>query len=178
MAFAGNFQAVQSAPNSNQNLVFTDTSVGSDTNITDRQIRTYNAAGNLVLPAGNTLGYIDWPLPLATPLTVNLLPNDMALAITVNWLSSSPIGGSTYVATILYGFTGYSDAFMYQLIENLSANPALRNDANWSYYFSRGQDDIDSVIRSIANNSIVNAQENLDDMQYIISNAAKFFSGF
>lgn len=178
MAFAGAFTAVQQAPNCNSNLLFTDTSVGSDTNITDRQIRAYNAAGNIVLPAGNTLGYIDWPVLLATPLTVNLLPNDMALIITVTWISSAPIGGSTYVATILYGFTGYSDAFIYQLIENLSANPALRNDANWNYYFSRGQNDIDSVVRSITNLSIVNAQENLDDMQYIISNASKFFSGF
>jgi hypothetical protein len=175
MAFAGNFTSVQQAPNSNSNLLFTDTSVGTDTNITDRQIRPYDATGTLVLPAGNTLGYIDWPIPLATPLTVNLLPKDMALVITVNWISSAPIGGSTYVATILYGFTGYSDAFMYQLIENLSANPALRNDANWSYYYSRGQDDIDSVLRAITNNSILNAQENLDDMKYIIDNNAKFF---
>ncbi len=175
MAFSGLFTTVQQAPNSNQNVTFTDVSTGSDTNITGRQIRPYNAAGNLVLPTGNTLGYIDWPLPLGTPLTVNLLPKDLALAITVNWISSAPIGGSTYVATILYGFTGYSDAFIYQLIENLSANPALRNDVNWNYYFNRAQNDVDSVIRSIANLSIVNAQENLDDMKYIIDNEAKFF---
>ena len=175
MSFAGNFTAVQQAPNSNNLLVFTDTSVGTDTNITDRQIRPYDAGGNLILPAGNILGYIDWPLPLATPLTVNLLPKDMAVAITVNWISSSPIGGSTYVATILYGFTGYSDAFMYQLIENLSANPSLRQDANWNYYFSRAQNDIDNVGRAITNLSITNAQENLDDMKYIIDNEQKFF---
>jgi len=175
MAFAGAYTAVQQAPNSNQNVVFTDTSTGSDVNLTGRQIRPYDAAGNLVLPAGNTTGFIDWPLPLATPLTVNLLPKDLALVITVNWISSAPIGGSTYVATTLFGFTGYSDAFIYQLIENLSANPALRNDANWSYYFGRAQNDVDSVVRAIANLSIVNAQENLDDMKYIIDNESKFF---
>lgn len=175
MAFAGSYTAVQSAPNSNQNVVFTDTSTGSDANLTGRQIRPYDAAGNLVLPAGNTTGFINWPLPLGTALTVNLLPKDLALAITVNWVSSAPIGGSTYVATTLYGFTGYSDAFIYQLIESLSANPALRNDANWNYYFNRAQNDVDSVIRSIANLSIVNAQENLDDMKYIIDNESKFF---
>lgn len=175
MSYTGNFTAVQQAPNSNNLLVFTDTSTGSDTNITSRQIRPYDSAGNLVLPAGNTLGYINWPLPLATPLTVDLLPKDLALAITVNWLSSAPIGGSTYVATILYGFTGYSDAFIYQLIENLSANPALRNDASWAYYFSRAQNDVDSVARAVTNLSILNAQENLDDMKYIIDNESKFF---
>lgn len=173
MAFAGNFTAVQSAPNSNNLVIFTDTSVGSDTNITSRQIRPYDAAGNLVLPAGNTSGFIDWPLPLATPLTVNLLPKDYALEITVNWISSAPIGGSTYVATILYGFTGYSDAFMYQLVENLSANPALRNTANWWYWFNRAQTDLDSTVRALNNLSILNIQENLDDVKYLIDNRAK-----
>ncbi len=176
MAFNGSYTAVQSAPNSNNLVVFTDSSTGSDTNITSRQIRPYDAAGNLVLPAGNTLGYIDWPLPLATPLTVNLLPKDYGLVITVNWISSAPIGGSTYVATTLFNFTGYSDAFMYQLIENLSANPALRNSINWWYWFNRAQTDIDSTIRALNNNSILNIQENLDDVKYIIDNEAKLLA--
>jgi hypothetical protein len=174
MAFAGNFQAVQSAPYSNNQITFTDTSVGSDPNITDRQIRPYDSAGNVVLPAGNTLGYIDWPVG-TNPLTVDLLPKDLGLVITVNWVSSAPIGGSTYSATILYAFTGYSDAFMYQLVENVSANPNLRNDANWNYWSNRGIVDLDSVQRALANNSITNIQENLDDMKYIIDNAPKFF---
>lgn len=175
MAFAGNFTSVQQAPNSNNLLVFTDISTGSDTNITARQIRPYNSAGNLVLPAGNTLGYIDWPLPLATPLTVDLLPRDLGLTITVNWISSAPIGGSTYVATTLFGYRGYSNAFMYQLVEDVSANPLLRNDVNWNYWFSRGQLDLDNVQRALDNLSIVNIQENLDDMQFVIDNKPKFF---
>lgn len=176
MAFNGLFTAVQQAPNSNNLVVFTDTSTGTDTNIIGRQIRTYDASGNIVLPTGNTSGNIDWPLPLGTAISVDLLPKDLALAITVVWISSSPLAPpSTYTATILYGFSGYSDAFIYKLIEDLTARPSLKNDVNWFGGLSRAQTDADNVIRSVNNLSIFNAQENLDDIKYLIDNSEKFF---
>lgn len=176
MAFSGAYTAVQQYPET-ENVLFTDTSTGSDVNITDRRIYPRNSAGELVLPAGNTSGYIDWPLPLATPLTVDLLPRDLALNIQVLWISSSPLPASDYDVTELSVFTKYTKTFIYNRSQDLAAQQSIGNDATWFEYYSRLQSDVDTAELAGTDDilDIQDAQTALDDSYNIMINENKYF---
>lgn len=175
MAFNGAFTAVQQSNNSD--ILFTDTSTGSDTNITEKRIFPYKADGTLLLPAGNTLGYIVWPAASSILTVTGLLSKDYALSINVVWISSSPLAPpSTYTATNLYGFTGYTMDFSYSLAQQVTANQTLLNDnqfqTNW--FILNNQVTICNYAIS-PKQSIVNAQAALDRALFLIQNASKFF---
>ena len=175
MSFTGNFSVTQSATDP-ASLTFVDTSTGSDTNITSRRIYPRNAAGSLVLPAGNTSGYINWTLPLGTNLTVSLLSKDLALAIEVVYISSSPLPSSTYDVTKLYGFTFYTLNFLYSLIQQITANQTLLNDNGFrTNMFYLSQEVINCNLSITPKQSILNAQAALDRAYYLIVNSNKFF---
>ena len=132
MAFNGLFNAVQSADGAS--ATFTDVSTGSDANLTGRRIYPNKTDATVLVPAGNTLGYIDWPLSAGSTLVVsNLLPKDYALNITVVWISSSPLAPpSSYTETTLYGFVRNTKNFIYNKLQNLDAQPTLNNDQGWT----------------------------------------------
>lgn len=83
MPLTPNFTAT-SILGSPSTIVFTDTSTGSDSNVTERRIylRTYN--GSYLVPDGATTDYIVWPLA-TNPFYLDILPVDMAFDITVVW---------------------------------------------------------------------------------------------
>lgn len=175
MAFAGNFTVSQGSDLSS--LTFLDTSTGSDTNITSRRIYPRNSAGVLVLPSGNTSGYIDWPVPLGTNLTVNLLAKDLALNIQVIWISSSPIGGSTYDITNLGVFTKYTKMFLYNRSEDLAAQESLGNDKGWFGYYNKLQGFVDTAeLAATADiTDVQDAQTALDMAFHIMSHQNLLF---
>lgn len=173
MAFIGNFVAVQNSDLSG--ITFTDTSTGSDGNITERRIYPYKADGTLLLPSGNTTGWIDWPLPLGTALTVDLLPKDYSLNINVVWISSSPLPASTYDVTDLYGFTGYTNNFIYQKVQDIAAQPQILNDTEFYNSLSKMETEVSNCELSVDFGSIFNAQAALDRGYYLIINEALFF---
>lgn len=117
MAFNADFTISESLiPN-----VFTisDTSTGSDSNLTGRTIFLYKSNGELLV-AG-----ISWPIAQAS-LTLDVLDRDKALDIQVQWASSSPLASpSTYTAKELFAFTARGEAFNYRLIQLQSANPSI-----------------------------------------------------
>lgn len=174
MSFSASYTAVQQLNNSD--ILFTDTSTGSDTNLTERRIYPYKADGTLLLPTGNTSGYIVWPIANST-LTVSLLPKDYALSITVVWISSSPLPSpSTYTATTLYGFTGYTNDFLYSLIQQITANQTLLNDSQFQLnMFYLGQEIKNCELAVSPKQSILNAQAALSRAQYLITNANRIF---
>lgn len=175
LSFQGSFTAAQQ-PN-DSDVLFTDISTGSDTNINDRRIFPYKADGTLLLPAGNTTGYIDWPVGPTTLTVAGLLQKDYALAITVLWVSSSPLSPpSTYTATTLYGFTGYTNDFLYSLLQQITANQTLLNDSGFQLnMFLLSQEIINCNLSVNPKQSILNAQAALDRAQNMIVNANKFF---
>jgi hypothetical protein len=131
MAFAGNFTITPDATDPTS-FVITDTSTGSDTNLTDRQILLYQSNGLLLLPAGSTTNYINWPIAAGSTLAINgLITQDYSLNIVVNWISSAPIMGSTYTQTLLYTFYGNTQLFINGLIQQIAANPQLENSYNF-----------------------------------------------
>jgi hypothetical protein len=175
MAFTGNYSAAQQ-PN-NSDLLFTDSSTGSDGSLTERRIFPYKADGTLLLPAGNTTGYIVWPIASSTLTVAGLLAKDYALSINVLWISTNPLPSpSTYAATNLYGFTGYTMDFSYSLAQQVSANPNLLNDNQFQTNWFTLNNQVTICNYAISpKQSIVNAQAALDRALFLIQNASKFF---
>lgn len=173
MAFNAAYTAVQNSDLAT--VTFTDTSTGSDGNLTERRIYPYKSDGTLLLPSGNTLGYILWPIASST-LTVNLLPRDYALTINILWISSSPLPSpSSYTVTTLFGFTGYTQEFIYQRVQDIAANNAIINDQGYYEYLSKLQTEVSNTELSVQYGSIFNAQAALDRSFYIMQNQSKFF---
>lgn len=176
MPFNGSLTAVQQYPNTSR-VLFTDTSSGSDPNITGRRLYPRNAAGQLVLPTGNTLGYIDWPLPLATPLLVDLLPKDIALNIQCVWISSSPLPSSVYDVILLSAFTKNIKRFLYERTQDLAAYPSVSNDKGFVGYYIQLQSEVDTAELAVTPDilDISDAQGAIDRSYYIIKNQNNFF---
>jgi len=173
MAFNASYTAVQNSDLTS--VTFTDTSTGSDAGLTERRIYPYKSDGTLLLPSGNTLGYILWPIANST-LTVNLLPKDYALNINIVWISSSPLPPpSVYTVTTLYGFTGYTNEFIYNRVQDIAANNAILNDSGYYDNLSKLETEVANCELSVQYGSIFNAQAALDRAQYIIVNQNKFF---
>lgn len=112
-------------------VVFTDDSAGSDAAITQRRIYVTDSDGNAVVPSGTSTTYIAWPLA-TNPITVeDLLTEDLAVTVTIQWLNVSN--------TVLYTFTDVFclrefniQQFIY-LIQNQALTPGIVQDTN---YFS------------------------------------------
>ena len=145
MAFSPSFTAssVSGAPSQ---IIFTDTSTGTDGAITSRQIYIATDSGTFLVPTGTTTDYIVWVIANATK-NVDVLDKDYALILTVNWLNVS--GTVLYSATGLVGFTSYNEEFDYQLTQLLSGNPLLINDNNFYTNKSDLRTDIDSGNQAI-----------------------------
>lgn len=117
MAFNEQFSITPSSDPSA--IILTDTSSGSDPNLTERTITLFKADGTL-------FGTFNWPLA-TNPITIKPLNIDYALNVVVQANSSNPLGSpSTYTFNIPYSFAGYAKQLFYQTTQKLISNPALR----------------------------------------------------
>lgn len=175
MPFAGSFTITPVATDPTS-FVITDTSTGSDTNLTDRQIFLYQSNGVLLLPAGSTTNYIDWPISAGSSLTITgLLTVDYSLNILVNWISSAPIGGSTYTFTLLYTFTGNTTLFINGLIQEIAANPQLENSYNFMGNLAKMYVFVQNALNATTYMQQFSAQGALNQAQNLILNASILF---
>jgi len=169
MAFNGDYSISQGLDPTSFTL--TDTSTGSDSNLTTRTISLFQANGSLL---GGSV--IPWPYSDgSTKVLTDYLPKDYALNIVVDWISSSPIPGSAYIKSAYYGFTGNTNNFIYNLIQNIAAQPSLLNDNGYYEYLSRLQTEVDSTSLAISFADLFNAQSALDRAYYIITKQQFFF---
>ncbi len=112
MAFIPLFGASQSA-GTPSSLTFTDVSTGTDAAITQRRILLLQSDGTYLVPSGTSTNYINWALA-TNPITVdNLLVQDTALSITIQWLDVS--NAVLYTKTVAYGFDAFGQNFFYGL---------------------------------------------------------------
>lgn len=170
--FAASFSVSQSI-NSINILTLADTSTGSDTNITARQIYLQTGNGTYLVPAGVTTNFIPWLLA-NTSINLNVLSQDYAVNILVQWLDVS--GNVLYSSQNVYLFTAYSEQFMYGLTQLLALSPSIPQDNQ--YYADKMQLRvlIDSAVNSIAIASdISSAQSCLNQAAYMIQNKNLFF---
>lgn len=104
-------------------FTITDTSVGSDGSITDRQILIYTASNALLVPA------IDFPLSAGSSITISPLTTDIAVSITVNW--NNNLGAAIYTYSLIYAFVQFGLLFLQSLTQTQISNPGLVNDNSW-----------------------------------------------
>ena len=155
------------------NIILTDNSTGSDAAITKRRVFLLQSNGTYLVPTGTTTNYIDWAL---TDISINLnvLTQDTALTITVQWLSVANVVIAT--KTISFAFTTYNETFYYGLTEDQVANPNLISSTDWYQNKMILRVELDSANQAIAFASdIVSAQSALNRATYISTNSNFFF---
>lgn len=161
MAFDASFTA-QSVSGSNSNILFTDTSVGSDVLITQRRIYAVTDINTFLVESGSSLEYSEWPIPIADTITLNLLTKDYALKFVCEWLNVSNVVLYDYTIDA-QGFTQYNENASFQLTQALTGNPMLINDNNFAQNKWALRDFIDSGNQAILQASdLYNAQRCYD----------------
>ena len=174
MPLSPNFTASQNS--GTPNLIFlTDTSTGSDVTITKRRIYLLQSDGTYLTPAGTPVNqhYIDWAL-IDTTISLNVLIQDTALSITVQWLTA----GNVEVASVTtsFAFTAYNETFYYGLTESQVANANLTASTNWYQTKMILRVELDSAYQAISFASdIFSAQAALNRATFISTNQSYFF---
>lgn len=130
MALTPNF-TVDITPGVPEDLLFTDTSTGSDGSVTQRRIYIQQSNGEYIVISGTTTEYEVWSgFPGTTTITLSdILDKDYACRVVVQWLNVS--NSVLYDKTIYYGFTGFNEDFDYEKTQNVAANALLVNDNNF-----------------------------------------------
>lgn len=129
MPLTPNFTASQNSGTPSV-ISLTDSSTGSDGNITQRRVYLLQANGQYLVPQGVTTDYITWAYA-NNSIDLNVLSQDTALSITVQWLNVT--NTILYTKTIAFGFTAYGETFYYGLTQDLVANPTLYASKDWFY---------------------------------------------
>lgn len=172
MPLSPNFTASQNS--GTPNLIFlTDTSTGSDGTITKRRIYLLQSNGTYLVPAGTVTDYIEWAL-VDTTTSLNVLIQDTALSITVQWLTASNVVVAT--KTTSFAFTAYNETFYYGLTESQVANANLTASTNWYQTKMILRVELDSAYQAISFASdIFSAQAALNRATFISTNQSYFF---
>lgn len=153
MALTVNFSTSQT-PGSPGDIIFTDTSTGTDGSVTQRRIYIQAADGEYLVETGTSTQYEVWSgFPGTTTITLSdILEQDAAARVVVQWLDVS--NNILYDKTQYIGFTAYNEDFDYELTQNVAANPLLIDDNNFWYNKLKLRTDIES-----GNNAIERASD-------------------
>ena len=172
MPLSPNFTASQNS--GTPNLIFlTDTSTGSDGTITKRRIYLLQSDGTYLVPTGTVTNYIEWALVDVTT-SLNVLIQDTALSITVEWLTASNVLVAN--KTTSFAFTAYNETFYYGLTESQVANANLTASTNWYQTKMILRVELDSAYQAISFASdIFSAQAALNRATFISTNQSYFF---
>ena len=178
MPITQNFTATQSS-GTPSTFTLTDTSTGTDTSITKRRIYLLKADGTYLVPSGTSTTYVDWSITNTTtraPLTIdlNVLTQDTALSITVQWLDvSNNVVASKVVS---FAFTAYNESFYYGLSQQHVGNQALASCTDWYENNMKLMVELDSAQQAIQFASdIYTAQSALNRATYLSNNSNFFF---
>lgn len=153
-------------------VILEDTSTGSDGTITVRRITITDSNGDYVVPAGNVGNTISWPLA-TNPITLNLLTQDMALNIKVEWLDGSTM---VYESNNNYCFSLFNKQFLYYLIQLQSMTYNIIQDNNYWGNVGIFWTNITGAINSVeVGNDITSSQACLNRATFMAQNQANFF---
>jgi len=172
MSFVPNFSIAQTLTASQ--IVFTDTSTGSDASIADRQIFLQKIDGTYLVPSGTSTSYIDFPLSSGATNTVTVLDTDYALNITINWVNST--NATLYTKTYLFNLNQYSWNFAYSLLQTQASSPAtVNNNDFWNNNIRLFVDIFNSDTAVVMGNDQYSAQFALEDANYLRNNQNLYF---
>jgi hypothetical protein len=127
MSFSENFSISQTALNPAL-AIATDTSTGTDNNISQRRITFTTSTGSTLVVAGTSTSYNQWPLA-TNPISLNVLTQDYAVSVKVDWLDVTNV--VLYSKTQSYCLAYYNKQFMYYLTQQESLNPSILQDTNY-----------------------------------------------
>lgn len=126
MAFEPSFTAELLSDSSS--IKITDTSTGTDANITTRRVYLQTATGSYLKPAGTTTDYIEWPLSLGESITLDVLDVDYALNVLVEWRDANSV---LYSTSDVINFPAHALYAGWQMLSRLSVHPSLINKADF-----------------------------------------------
>lgn len=177
MAITVSFQTSQVVGNP-QNIVLVDTSQGTDVTAVARRIFIATQSGSNLVPSGTTTNYILWPLGAGSTITLNVLAQDSALNVTLEYVNVS--GGVVAFDTVLEGFTLYNETFYYSLTQAQAMQnqppPMIIQDSDYFTNKSILRTQIDDGNQAIAlGNDITTAQAAYDRATYMVSHQQLFF---
>jgi hypothetical protein len=172
MAISPSFSASQNSGTPSI-ITLTDTSTGTDVTIAKRRVYLLQSDGTYLVPTGTTTNYIDWSIADIS-ISLNVLVQDTALSITVQWLTSSNVLVAN--KTTSFAFTAYNETFYYGLTESQVANANLTASTNWYQTKMILRVELDSAYQAISFASdIFSAQAALNRATYISTNQSFFF---
>ena len=172
MAISPSFTASQNSGTPSI-ITLTDTSTGTDVAITQRRVYLLQSNGQYLVPTGTIPDYIEWDIVDPT-ISLNVLVQDTALSITVQWLSVS----NTVIESVTtsFAFTAYNETFYYGLTESQVANANLTASTNWYQTKMILRVELDSAYQAITFASdIFSAQAALNRATFISTNQSYFF---
>lgn len=130
MPLTPSFSVSQSAATP-ANVTFTDDSSGSDVLVTQRRIYVTDSNGDAVVPSGTSTSYIQWALA-TNPIEVeDLLTEDLAVSVTVQWLNVSNV--VLYDLTQVFCLREFNIQNFIYLVQQQALSPGVVQDTN---YFS------------------------------------------
>jgi hypothetical protein len=109
-------------------ITITDDSTGSDADVVSRRITFTDNAGNTHVVEGTTTAYELWPIADDT-ITLDLIEEDWAFNVKVQWLNSSNV--ALYQKTTLILFPLFLKTYYIGLIKSQSSNRKLIDHANF-----------------------------------------------
>lgn len=173
MALSVNFTTAQT-PGVPGNILFTDTSTGSDGDVTQRRIYIQPSNGTFLVEDGNSTDYSEWPdFPTDTEIELeDILSKDYGCRVVVQWLN---VGGTIlYDKTKYIGFDCYNQDENYSLTQNVASNPLLMNDNNFWGNKSLLTELIDSGNKATERASDINACQQCYDAATAIRLKAQY----
>ena len=173
MALTTSFTVSQSALTPST-LTVTDTSTGSDSNVTQRRLYIQDANGNYLVPAGTTTNYIQWVYS-SPSITVNVLTQSTAALIRVDWLDVIDVVKYTLANT--YALPEYDKQFLYYLVQLVGLQPTTPADTNYSSNVGLYWTNIVAGINAVTyGNDISAGQSAFDRATYMRLHQAQFFN--
>jgi hypothetical protein len=174
MPFSPNF-TVSQTPVNPAYIIITDTSTGSDPAIDSRRIYITDNNGNAVVPVGTTTNYIPWAL-VDSAISLNILMQDMALNIKVEWIDNALIPSVLYDLDNNYCFSEYNKQFLYYLIQLQSYTYNIIQDNNYWGNVGIFWTNIIGAINAVeVGDDIFSSQTCLNRATFMAQNQSTFF---
>lgn len=181
MSYTVAFSTTQSLGEPSE-IIVTDSSSGSDVTVSTRRVYLVTAQGQWLTENGlsDTEAYTLWPLADGATLTLDVLTEDMALWVTLAYVTSGGAVANGATLTKLQGYTLYDEDFYYGLTQDQALQnqppPMVIQDAN--YYMNKMifRVELDSGNQAIVyGNDIVSAQNCYSRATYMRLNEGLYF---
>ena len=154
-------------------VIAEDTSAGVDALIVSRRITFTTYSGSTIVPTGTSTSYVSWPL-VTNPITINLLQQDTACNVLVEWLGVTD--NVLYSTSQTYCFAEFNQSYLYYLIaQQAQAYPIIQDTNYWSNVGIFWTNIIGAQKAVEIGGDISSSQASLDRATYMQTKAQLFF---